>query len=44
MLKKTKAKKEINIQDSEHLKFDRHEYFEELHENLVDQKKLMEMK
>jgi hypothetical protein len=44
MLKKAKAKKEINTQDTEILKLFRHEYFGELRENLADQKKLMEMK
>lgn len=44
MLKRTKLKKEVNIKDTELLNTFRLEYLKELHNNLADQKKLMEMK
>lgn len=44
MLKRTKAKQEANIQDSNVANTLENDYLNEMRANLVEQKKLMEMK
>lgn len=44
MLKRTKAKQEANIQDSNAANTLENDYLNEMRANIVEQKKLMEMK